>query len=538
MLQGLLGTLAKGAAREGRRAAAASCARRVGQIDSGALASPTERAASSGSGDAPPFPSRGYRVLAFGQGNSGALGLGDLLDAHEPALVEGLPDDVTSIACGHFHSVAVTASGEVWTWGRNQEKQLGHDGKSDFNPLVCDVPGRVGGGEMEGTRIRDASASGVASFAVCENGRAFSWGTSKRGQLGLGPGVVASEAPRAIPSRLPFKKISAGWGHAVGIADTNVCELLSWGYPVQGRLGYGYSEIQQQQQSAISGASGANGGATMNAEDEETAAACVWQPREVARLSGMKILGIACGADHTVVTTEWGAVFAFGDNSMMQLGIGGSLESHATDFSLLGSEMLHLSEEYAGGGSLQRTDSSGLLTAAASEDIQRVLFPVPVRATAIASGYAHTLCLAKRADVSDENFGELSCLLSWGWDSAHQLGQNTGSFEGIRGDQPAFVRCFEGGGIASGGKPTEGSSEEDSPRFEAAKIAAGRVHSVVLTQDGEVLAWGDAKNGRLGFDPTAGATGVPQKVLFPEDLGVKRVIDIACGYDHTLLLVE
>ena len=65
----------------------------------------------------------GYRVLAFGQGNSGALGLGDLLDSHDPALVVDLPDDVVSIACGHFHSVAVTGEGEVFTWGRNNEGQ-------------------------------------------------------------------------------------------------------------------------------------------------------------------------------------------------------------------------------------------------------------------------------------------------------------------------------------------------------------------------------------------------------------------------------
>ena len=92
------------------------------------------------------------------------------MDAHEPALVENLPDDVTSIACGHFHSVAVTSSGEIWTWGRNQENQLGHCKDtfrpSDFNPLVSDTPQRVEAEALRGVDVAQTCASGVATFAV------------------------------------------------------------------------------------------------------------------------------------------------------------------------------------------------------------------------------------------------------------------------------------------------------------------------------------------------------------------------------------
>ena len=213
----------------------------------------------------------GYRVLAFGQGNSGALVSATSLILHDPALVGDLPDDVVSIACGHFHSVAVTGEGEVFTWGRNNEGQLGHGGQSDFNPNVCDLPRRASEGEMAGARVREASASGVCTFAVAEDGRAFSWGSSKRGQLGLGAGVFSSVEPAQIACRLPLRTISAGWGHAVAIADTELGELVSWGYPVHGRLGYGHSEIgQQSQQEAPQGAATAPG---MSADEGEMAAA-------------------------------------------------------------------------------------------------------------------------------------------------------------------------------------------------------------------------------------------------------------------------
>ena len=461
---------------------------------------------------------------------SGALGQGDLLDAHEPVLVTDLPDDVTSVSCGHFHSIAVTSSGEVWTWGRNNEGQLGHDSSpSDFNPLVCDTPRPVSSKLLRGVQIEQTTASGVVTFAVDAEGQAYSWGASKRGQLGLGSGVTESKTPQKIATNdLPIKKIACGWGHAVGIANTESGELLSWGYPVEGRLGYGYSEIQTMQAQTTS--SGSPSGASSSyplenatAEEEEAVAACVWQPKEVARLSGIRIVGASCGADHTVVTTEWGAAFAFGDNSMNQLGTGPCTSEDLAD-------MLHLSEEYAGGG-LQRLDSLG--SNAASDVIQSVLFPTPVKVESIACGHAHTLALVKQCKLEEAldghrsttttAFDEVNCVYSWGWDSADQLGHDGGS-GGVRTGLPTYVQMFQGTGA--------------DVVLDPIKVAAGRVHSVILTEGSQVYIWGSSKNGRLGYDLSEVTTPVPQKLYIPEELEVSRVLDVACGYDHTLLLVE
>ena len=72
------------------------------------------------------------------------------------------------------------------------------------------------------------------------------------------------------------------------------------------------------------------------------------------------------------------------------------------------------------------------------------------------------------------------------------------------------------------------------------KVAAGGC-TAALTR--RIRTRGSSKNGRLGFDrlsssETVGATAVPQKVDLTEELGVRRIVDVACGYDHTLLLVE
>ena len=69
-------------------------------------------------------------VMSFGDGSHGALGLPSSLiglggDAYEPTAVPGLPSDVSSVGAGHYHSLAVSAGGEVWAWGKNHEGQLG-----------------------------------------------------------------------------------------------------------------------------------------------------------------------------------------------------------------------------------------------------------------------------------------------------------------------------------------------------------------------------------------------------------------------------
>ena len=55
------------------------------------------------------------KVLAFGQGDVGQLGLGDeILERKRPALVKEL-DDIKFIqsVCGGMHTVALTEDGEV-----------------------------------------------------------------------------------------------------------------------------------------------------------------------------------------------------------------------------------------------------------------------------------------------------------------------------------------------------------------------------------------------------------------------------------------
>lgn len=62
----------------------------------------------------------------------GQLGHGTLQDEPDPKLIEALSGmKVRKIATGSWHSCAVTASGDLYTWGWNSNGQLGLVSKSN-----------------------------------------------------------------------------------------------------------------------------------------------------------------------------------------------------------------------------------------------------------------------------------------------------------------------------------------------------------------------------------------------------------------------
>jgi E3 ubiquitin-protein ligase MYCBP2 len=75
------------------------------------------------------------RVVAFGSNSHGQLGVGDLVPRGAPVFIrhhsvdeEEEEEMVVRIAAGAYHSVALTATGRVLTWGNNSKGQLGRVG--------------------------------------------------------------------------------------------------------------------------------------------------------------------------------------------------------------------------------------------------------------------------------------------------------------------------------------------------------------------------------------------------------------------------
>jgi len=74
------------------------------------------------------------QLYSWGYGEFGVLGLSGATVARVPQIIKSLSDKVVSqVACGEYHTLALTNTGDVYAWGRGFEGQLGI-ARSDIPP--------------------------------------------------------------------------------------------------------------------------------------------------------------------------------------------------------------------------------------------------------------------------------------------------------------------------------------------------------------------------------------------------------------------
>lgn len=104
-------------------------------------------------------------VYSMGTGSRGELGHGKLESEQQPKLIESLtPLVVVQVACGGWHSVALTDNGDVYLWGWNKYGQLGNCceiGEILDVPIPLDIAENVIGvtAHGNGTWLRKADQS-------------------------------------------------------------------------------------------------------------------------------------------------------------------------------------------------------------------------------------------------------------------------------------------------------------------------------------------------------------------------------------------
>jgi alpha-tubulin suppressor-like RCC1 family protein len=186
------------------------------------------------------------QVYAWGFNQNGQVGNGSNTDQHTPVRVH-LPQGVTAtlIAAGCNHSFALSSSGQLYGWGRNDEGQLGDSTRMDRNvpvPITIILRRLV--------HLREAAAPKlIAVFAGCNhtlalwaNGTLLSWGDNGAGQLGDGSIGGFSDVPISVqyPSGDIIKGISAGCMHSMALTSTG--QVLTWGDNSFGQLGNGTTD--------------------------------------------------------------------------------------------------------------------------------------------------------------------------------------------------------------------------------------------------------------------------------------------------------
>uniref|UniRef100_A0A452RYS9 Probable E3 ubiquitin-protein ligase HERC4 n=1 Tax=Ursus americanus TaxID=9643 RepID=A0A452RYS9_URSAM len=133
------------------------------------------------------------QVYAWGLDSDGQLGLlGSEECIRVPRNIKSLSDiQIVQVACGYYHSLALSKASEVFCWGQNKYGQLGLgiDCKKQASPQLIK--------SLLGIPFTQVAAGGAHSFVLTLSGAIFGWGRNKFGQLGLN-----DENDRYVPNLL------------------------------------------------------------------------------------------------------------------------------------------------------------------------------------------------------------------------------------------------------------------------------------------------------------------------------------------------
>jgi alpha-tubulin suppressor-like RCC1 family protein len=226
------------------------------------------------------------KVLAWGDNHYGQLGNASTVNSDVPVRAR-LPMGarVVAVRASYNYSMALTAGGQVLTWGYNGSGQLG----TGFH-TASEVPVRVR--LPRRTRVAAIATGGYDGLVLTKTGRVLAWGDNKFGQLGNG-NYRSSELPVAVKVPPGVRIVALGGGSQHSLALTSAGRLLAWGYNAFGQLGTGVTH-------------GSN------------------VPVRVRLPAGVRITQMSAGGGFSVALTSAGRVLAWGHNDFGQLGDGGT----------------------------------------------------------------------------------------------------------------------------------------------------------------------------------------------------------------------
>lgn len=190
------------------------------------------------------------RVFTWGYNSHGQLGNGTLINSN-------LPIDITDnfdLASGETiikvyavdnRSFAITSEHKVFVWGNNEKGELG-DNSLYSQQLPENITAYFGLAGEE--YIDDLVLGGIHSMAVSSAGKIFAWGNNYHGQLGDGTGV-RKLVPTDITLQFDFaageqvqQLVTAKGVYAHNLLLTTTGRLFVWGFNLHGQLGKGSTD--------------------------------------------------------------------------------------------------------------------------------------------------------------------------------------------------------------------------------------------------------------------------------------------------------
>jgi alpha-tubulin suppressor-like RCC1 family protein len=316
------------------------------------------------------------RIWSWGSQGSGRLGNGLTAAADVPVpgrvrLGGGNFENGAALSAGYDHSLVIDQNRKLWAFGENGLGQLGDNTSTDRALPVQVLRSTLAGDFLENCVAADAAES--FSVALTASGDVLSWGTQATGRLGNGQsntnsrrfaGPVNRGDDPLYPALAGMRGVAAG--NAFGLArEPHSSELAGangrvwvWGHNHVGQLGLGHQNstsralpMKLDATRELTDAIGIDAGGTHSVvlrwkEGDPDLAGTVWSsgkqddgrlgngsvavgnalyPVPAIQADGSLLTGIrqiSAGAGHTLALAGDGRVWAWGNNRYGQLGDG------------------------------------------------------------------------------------------------------------------------------------------------------------------------------------------------------------------------
>lgn len=168
-------------------------------------------------------------LWSWGNGGSGRLGINLATGNRSSPVQIGTRSDWTQVSSGASHTLAIRSDRTLWSWGLGTSRQLGVTTTTTGNRSS---PTQVGV-TSNWTQI---SAGGSHSMAVASNGTLWTWGANNNGQLGLRDTATRS-SPVQVGTRSDWTQVSANGDFSLAIRSDKT--LWVWGANGANTLGLG-----------------------------------------------------------------------------------------------------------------------------------------------------------------------------------------------------------------------------------------------------------------------------------------------------------
>jgi len=163
----------------------------------------------------------------WGYNNSGEIGDETTVDKSSPVQTVCGGTDWKQVASGGNHTAAIKNNGTLWMWGYNEDGQLGDNTTDDKSSPIQTICG--------GTDWKSVSCGEKFTAAIKNNGTCWTWGENNDGQLGDETTGNKSSPVQTIAGGTDWKQISCGDNHMLAIKNNGTC--WTWGSNGNGQLG-------------------------------------------------------------------------------------------------------------------------------------------------------------------------------------------------------------------------------------------------------------------------------------------------------------